>query len=42
MRLTHSTALAAGLTLPFTARAQQARKLDILSHRVHQLVLTQG
>lgn len=47
MRLTRRAALAAGLapsilTLPFTARAQQARKLDILSHRVHQLVLTQG
>ena len=37
------TAAAAGLVTPFLAKAQaQARELNILSHRVHQLALTQG
>ena len=41
MRTTRRALLAAGLAAPFAARAQ-AKRLDILSHRVHQMVLTQG
>jgi multiple sugar transport system substrate-binding protein len=44
MRLTRRAALGttiAALALPSLARAQ-AKRLDILSHRVHQQVLTQG
>jgi multiple sugar transport system substrate-binding protein len=41
MKTTRRAVLAAMLAAPFAARAQP-RRLEILSHRVHQAVLTQG
>jgi multiple sugar transport system substrate-binding protein len=41
MHATRRSLLATALAAPLAARAQ-ARRLDILSHRVHQAVLTQG